>query len=90
MSTEMTVLLIVVAVLAGLVFWVVKAGYWAKAKEFLSEVRAEMRKVTFPARDEVVGTTIVVIVTSFVFAIFLFAADKVIIWGYQGIVRVFG
>jgi preprotein translocase subunit SecE len=90
MSTGMIVLLSVVAVLAGLGFWVVKAGHWAKAREFLSEVRAEMRKVTFPARDEVVGTTIVVIITSFVFAVFLFAADKVIIWGYQGIVGVFG
>ncbi|HEX9944592.1 MAG TPA: preprotein translocase subunit SecE [Thermoanaerobaculia bacterium] len=61
-----------------------------KTKEFLSEVRAEMRKVTFPARDEVVGTTIVVLVTSVVFAVFLFLADRLIIWAYQGIVKVFG
>jgi preprotein translocase subunit SecE len=58
--------------------------------EFLSEVRTEMRKVSFPARDEVVSTTIVVIVTSVVFAAFLFVADRLIIWGYQGIVRMFG
>jgi preprotein translocase subunit SecE len=65
-------------------------NWWTKAKEFLSEVRAEMRKVTFPTRDEVVGTTIVVLITSFVFATFLFIADRVIIWAYQGIVKVFG
>ena len=65
-------------------------NWWTKAKEFLSEVRSEMRKVSFPTKDEVVATTIVVVITSFVFAVFLFAADRVIIWGYQNIVQVFG
>jgi preprotein translocase subunit SecE len=31
-----------------------------------------------------------VLITSVVFAAFLFLADRVIIWGYQGIVKVFG
>jgi preprotein translocase subunit SecE len=61
-----------------------------KSKEFLSEVRSEMRKVSFPSKDEVVGTTIVVIVTSFVFAAFLFLADQLIVLGYQGLVKVLG
>ena len=60
--------------------------WWNKAKEFLSEVRSELRKVSFPTRDEVVGTTIVVIVTSFIFAAFLFLADELIVYGYQGLV----
>ena len=45
-------------------------NWWTKTVEFLSEVRTEMRKVSFPARDEVVSTTIVVIVTSVVFGRF--------------------
>jgi preprotein translocase subunit SecE len=65
-------------------------NWLTKAKEFLSEVRTEMRKVSFPTKDEVVGTTVVVVVTSVIFAAFLFVADRLIIWGYQGIVRVFG
>jgi preprotein translocase subunit SecE len=64
-------------------------NWWTKSKEFLSEVRSEMRKVSFPTRDEVVATTIVVVITSFVFAAFLFVADQLIIYGYQGIVTVF-
>ncbi len=64
--------------------------WWNKAKEFLSETRSEMRKVSFPTRDEVVATTIVVLITSTVFAAFLFVADQVIIYAYQGIVKVFG
>jgi preprotein translocase subunit SecE len=65
-------------------------NWWNKAVEFLSEVRSEMRKVSFPTRDEVVATTIVVLTTSFVFAAFLFVADQLIIYAYQGIVKVFG
>jgi preprotein translocase subunit SecE len=65
-------------------------NWWTKTVEFLSEVRTEMRKVSFPTRDEVVATTVVVVITSVVFAVFLFAADWLIIRGYQGIVKVFG
>ena len=64
--------------------------WFSKAKEFLSETRSEMRKVSYPSKDEVVGTTIVVIVTSAVFAVFLFVADKLITLGYQGLVKVLG
>ena len=64
--------------------------WFNKAKEVLSEVRSEMRKVSYPSKDEVVGTTIVVVVTSFVFAVFLFLADKLITLGYQGLVKVLG
>ena len=63
--------------------------WWKKATEFLGEVRSEMRKVTFPTRDEVVGTTIVVIVTSFIFAAYLWVADFLIQEGYVGIIKVF-
>ena len=65
-------------------------NWWTKTKEFLSEVRAEMRKVSFPTREEVIATTVVVLITSFVFAVFLYLADWLIIKGYQGIVKVFG
>jgi preprotein translocase subunit SecE len=51
--------------------------------EFLPEVVAEMRKVTFPSRQEVVGTTGVVLVTSVIFAVFLWAVDLIILRGYE-------
>ena len=49
-------------------------------KVFLPEVKAEWKKVTKPSRREVVQTTIVVVVTSFIFAAFLAGADQVIRW----------
>jgi preprotein translocase subunit SecE len=57
-------------------------------RTFLGEVRSELKKVTFPGREEVVATTTVVIITSFVFAIFLFIADLLIVRGYELIITV--
>jgi preprotein translocase subunit SecE len=43
--------------------------------EFLKETRQEMTKVHTPTRGEVQATTIVVIVTVFLFAAYFFAVD---------------
>jgi len=64
--------------------------WWNKTRAFFSEVVTEMKKVTFPSRDEVVGTTVVVIITSFVFALFLYVADFAIVKAYEQILKVFG
>ncbi len=45
---------------------------------FLKDVRQEMRKVITPTRDEVQSTTIVVIVTVFIFAAFFELVDVVL------------
>ena len=46
-----------------------------RLKTFLHEVVVETKKVTWPARDEVVATTVVVIAASFIFGIFLYICD---------------
>jgi preprotein translocase subunit SecE len=46
--------------------------------EFLKETREEMRKVHTPTRAEVQSTTIVVVVTVFLFAAYFEAVDLVI------------
>lgn len=53
--------------------------FFSSIPRFLGEVKAEMKKVSFPSRDEVVGTTIVVLVTSVVFAVYLWVADMIIV-----------
>jgi len=57
-------------------------------KTFFTEVRAEMKKVTFPTREEVLATTVVVIITSVIFAIFLWLSDTVIQFVYQQVIGV--
>ena len=50
----------------------------ARLAEFLKDVRAEMRKVVVPSRAEVQATTIVVLVTVFIFAAYFWLVDNII------------
>ena len=46
-----------------------------KIKEFFREVKVEIRKVVFPSRDELIGSTWVVIITVVVISLFLGVVD---------------
>ena len=50
-------------------------GWWETSRGFLTEVRNEMKRVTWPSRREVYATTFVVIVTSAFFGLYLFSID---------------
>ncbi|HKF23782.1 MAG TPA: preprotein translocase subunit SecE [Candidatus Angelobacter sp.] len=54
---------------------------------FLSDVRNEMRKVTFPSRKEVQATTVVVIITVIIFGVYFFVIDQAIGSGIQWVLR---
>jgi preprotein translocase subunit SecE len=47
---------------------------------FLKECKAELEKVTWPTKDEVVKSTGVVLVTVFVFSLFIFVTDSLFVW----------
>ena len=47
----------------------------AELKAFLAEVKSELKKVTWPGRQEVYATTIVVVLTTAFFGFYLFLAD---------------
>ncbi len=51
---------------------------WHTFREFLSDVRKESGKVTWPARDEVFGTTAVVLVYTAIVGVFLFLVDAAV------------
>ena len=46
-----------------------------KISKFFREVRSEMSKVTWPTREELIGSTSVVIVLSLIFAVFIGILD---------------
>ncbi|MBZ0160305.1 preprotein translocase subunit SecE [Candidatus Methylomirabilis sp.] len=48
---------------------------WQQLVQFLKEVRTELKKVNWPLKKEVVGSTIVVIVSVFILSFFLGAID---------------
>ena len=47
----------------------------ARTRSFFTDVRNEIRKVTFPSVKEVRATTLVVIITVFVFAFYFWVID---------------
>jgi preprotein translocase subunit SecE len=46
-----------------------------KTKEFFREVKVEIKKVVFPSKDELVGSTWVVIITVIIISFFLGVVD---------------
>jgi preprotein translocase subunit SecE len=59
----------------GVIGWVPrKIG---EVRSFMSEVRSELKKVTWPGRTEVYSTTLVVIATSIFFGFYLWGLDVV-------------
>ena len=65
-------------------------GRIERARLFLSEVRNELKRVTWPSQKEVYATTVVVILTSVFFGLYLFTLDYGINSIVQAIFRSFG
>jgi preprotein translocase subunit SecE len=62
-------------------------GWWGRSRRFLSEVRNEMGRVTWPGRKEVYATTLVVILFSVAMGVYLWLVDlglsKALGWLYR-------
>ena len=54
---------------------------YENARGFLTDVRAEMRKVVVPSRKEVQATTTVVLVTVFLFGLYFWVIDSAFLFG---------
>ncbi len=65
-------------------------GTVANAREFLHDVRVEMKQVTWPSREDVVSTTWVVIATVAFFGAFLAVVDKLVQLGVAYVFKRFG
>ncbi len=57
-----------------------KERWYKRLRNFLKETRAELKKVTWPSRNEITNTTVVVIISVFFFGFYLFAMDIVFSW----------
>jgi preprotein translocase subunit SecE len=59
-------------------------------REFLHDVRLEMKQVTWPSRDDVISTTTVVVATVAFFGVFLAVVDWLVQRGVTYVFKVFG
>ena len=64
-------------------------GWLTTSRTFLSEVRNEMRRVTWPTRREVYATTLVVILTSAFFGLYLWGLDLALSAAVAALYRMF-
>ncbi|MEW6737132.1 MAG: preprotein translocase subunit SecE [Acidobacteriota bacterium] len=58
-------------------------------KQFGRDVKTEMKKVSWPTRQEVYSTTLVVLIAVFFFGFFLWGVDVLITLGLEALANLF-
>ncbi len=53
---------------------------WSSISEFVNEVKAEFRKISFPTKAETIGSTTVVIIFCVIMSIYLSVVDTFLVW----------
>lgn len=67
-----------------------KAGSWPEqTKSYIDEVKAEMKRVSWPSWKQVRATTGVVIAATFLFAAYFWVVDNVVNAGVNRIINYF-
>ena len=65
-------------------------GWVGRSRVFLAQVRNEMERVTWPTRKEVYATTLVVILTSLFFGLYLWGIDLILTRAARMLFSMFG
>ena len=55
-------------------------NFMSSIQEFFSDVRGELKKVSFPTRAETIGSTTVVIVFCIIMSLYLSFVDSILVW----------
>jgi preprotein translocase subunit SecE len=64
--------------------------YYQRARAFIVETRAELKKVTWPGKKEVYATTVVVIIAVFFFGFYLYGLDLIMTYAFAALTRLLG
>ena len=64
-------------------------GWFTRFRQFVTEVVAELKKTSWPSRREGYGTTVVVIVTVMICALYLWVVDMMLNAGMDRVFRLF-
>lgn len=66
-----------------------KKNWIESTRDYWGEIRNEMRKVSWPSRKQVEGTTLVVIFSVFAFAGYFFVVDSALTRVIKGVLTYF-
>jgi preprotein translocase subunit SecE len=60
-----------------------------KITNFLRDVKTEMSKVSWPTREELINSSMIVAVVSIIFTIYIFSADYLLSWIMRFLMQLF-
>ena len=66
-----------------------KKTLFKRIGDFLTEVKGELKKVTWPTKNDLIKTTVAVLISSFIFGVFLFIVDMIFSRIINSIIGVF-
>lgn len=69
---------ILLGVVVAVFFWAWQQGHLLRLGSYVDETKVELRKCTWPTRDELKGSTVVVIVSTGIVAVFTVGVDFLI------------
>lgn len=68
----------------------VRPGIFTAVSEYVKDVRVEMSKVSWPTREELRESTLVVIVMVIVISLFIGIVDRVLSLAFEQVLKLFG
>ena len=71
--------LIMFAIGAGLFFYLWKKGHLLRFADYVSETKIELKKCTWPTRDELKSSTLIVLLSTLMLGVFTVIVDWVIV-----------
>ncbi len=54
----------------------ISKNFLQRLRDYFTEVRGEMKRVTWPGKQEIYGTTLMVILTTFLFGFYFWITDN--------------
>lgn len=74
-----------VVIIGGVFAYLWRKGHLMKISTYVAETREELRKCTWPSREELTGSTIVVLISTTLLSLFIIGSDFVILKLVRGI-----
>ena len=65
----------------------IEKSTWVQFRDYFFDVRTEMKRVTWPNKQEIYGTTVMVLVTTFLFGFYFWVCDQVFYASVSRILR---
>jgi preprotein translocase subunit SecE len=74
-----------VVIVGGVFAYLWRKGHLLQISNYVAETREELKKCTWPSREELSGSTLVVLISTLVLGVFIIASDYVILRIVRGI-----